>query len=237
MNKGSALRPRGEGGFVLDPRAHAVNHARSEFDDKEGVQDHDRFGQLFIDRVGVAAERVKGGDLDSRDESGPSFLEPVAVGLAAAARDQIQRPRPHLALGVSGVVDDSGDHPATGKPGMPPHVLVNTQRVDAFKPGRVTVFQGGRGRVVVPDGVPVHAEVPGNRRNGDCLLFHQVKGPVDGADGEFFAWADAGVFLGGGHHGAGAFPAPDDPFAPLQFHGIPLNGSVVDRHAAPGLGC
>lgn len=108
---------------------------------------------------------------------------------------------------------------------MPPDVFVDSQRVNALEPSRVPVFQGGQGCDVVSDGVPVHAEFPGDGGDGDILLFHHVEGPVARTGSEFFPWADAGMFLGAVYLGAGAFPAAEDPFAPVQHHRFSVDGA------------
>ena len=57
-------------GVLLDTAADLVHGLGGELDDVERVQHRDRLGQLVAQRVGVAAERVQGRDLDPATEAG-----------------------------------------------------------------------------------------------------------------------------------------------------------------------
>jgi hypothetical protein len=46
-------------GVLLDPSADVIGYSRFEFDDVEGIQDRDGFGQFVADRVRIAAEGIQ----------------------------------------------------------------------------------------------------------------------------------------------------------------------------------
>ena len=49
---------------LLDPATDLVDGGGAEFDDVERVEDRDGVGELVVDGVLVAVERVQGGDLN-----------------------------------------------------------------------------------------------------------------------------------------------------------------------------
>lgn len=59
---------------LLNAAADIVDHGHSQADDMERVDHGDGLRQFVADGVGVAAERVQGGDFDSLVKSGPCAL-------------------------------------------------------------------------------------------------------------------------------------------------------------------
>ena len=80
--------------LLLEPAAALVDGGGGEFDDVERVEDRDRVGELVVDGVLVAVERVERGFLHTVTELLSAGVEPVAVGLPGPARDQVQQPGP-----------------------------------------------------------------------------------------------------------------------------------------------
>jgi hypothetical protein len=66
--------------FLLDPAAGVLHRFQPEPDHVEGVEDGDRVGELVVDGVGVAAERVQGGDLHAAGEGLATTTKPTGVG-------------------------------------------------------------------------------------------------------------------------------------------------------------
>jgi len=79
---------------LLEAAAALVDGGGGELDDVERVEDRDRVGELVVDGVLVAVERVQRRFLDTVTEYLAAGVEPVAVGLAGPARDQVQQPGP-----------------------------------------------------------------------------------------------------------------------------------------------
>ena len=74
----------------------------------EGVEDRDGVLELVIDRVLVALERVQCGDLHAVAEALAALGEPVGVGLARAARDEVEEPGSDASVLVTAQVDHPG---------------------------------------------------------------------------------------------------------------------------------
>jgi len=94
---------------LLDPAADLVECGCAEFDDVEGVQHRDGVGELVVDGVLVAMERVQGGDLNPLAERVAAVSKPRLVGLTRAARDQVQQPDPEVSVLVTGEIDHAGE--------------------------------------------------------------------------------------------------------------------------------
>jgi hypothetical protein len=67
---------------LLDPAADLVDGRRAEFDDVEGVEHRDGVGELVVDGVLVAMERVQRGDLNPLAERVAAVTKPRLVGLS-----------------------------------------------------------------------------------------------------------------------------------------------------------
>lgn len=134
------------------------------------------------------------------------------------------------------MVDEAGQDTAAGEAGVLPDVFVDAQGGDALQALGVGQFELRQRLDVVPDRMPVDAELPGDRRDRDVLFLQLLVRPVAGAHGELFPWPDAVVFLGEGDHGALLFVAAEHALVPVQDHGRALGGNVVDGHRAPGVG-
>src|SRR5664280_1017369 len=86
---------------LLDPATDLVDGGGAEFDDVERVEDRDRVLELVVDGVLVTVERVQGRNLNVLAERVAAVLEPGLVGLAGAARDQVQQPGMEVSVPVS----------------------------------------------------------------------------------------------------------------------------------------
>jgi len=78
--------------LLLHPAPDLVHGLGAELDDVEGIKHRGGVFELFIDRVLVPMERVQRGYLHTGAESLGACGEPVHVGLAGTARDQVQQP-------------------------------------------------------------------------------------------------------------------------------------------------
>jgi len=85
------------GGGLVDPAADLIDRVRAEPDDVEGVHDRGGVGEVVIDGVLVAVERVQGRDLDGGAELLPALGQPVPVDLPGPAGHQV---RPAARAGV-----------------------------------------------------------------------------------------------------------------------------------------
>ena len=76
--------------------------------DVERIQHRDDVGELVIDGVAVAAERVQGGHLDPGAELLPAPAQPVGVDLPGPPGHQVQQPGPDADLPVRSSAAGSG---------------------------------------------------------------------------------------------------------------------------------
>jgi hypothetical protein len=100
----------------------------------------------------------------------------------------------------------------------PPDVFVHPQGAHPGQPvGRVqTMPCFGFDRV--PQGVPVHPQMAGQRRDGGVVVGQRVGGPADRPGGQLGPRRDQRMLLGEGHHRAGRLTATPHPLAP-HHHG------------------
>ena len=75
---------------LLDAATDLIDGLGGELHDMKRVQHGGRVGELVIDRVLVAAERVEGGDLDAFPERFTALDQPAGVHRAGAARHQVE---------------------------------------------------------------------------------------------------------------------------------------------------
>jgi hypothetical protein len=94
--------------LLLEPAAALVDGGGGEFDDVERVEDRAGVGELVVDGVLVAVERVQRRLFHTATELLSAGGEPVAVGLPGLACDQVQQPRPRPPVRLWGQVDHSG---------------------------------------------------------------------------------------------------------------------------------
>jgi hypothetical protein len=88
---------------LLDPPAALVDRVGAELDDLEGVEDRGRVGELVVDGVLVAVERIQRRDGDLLPERLAVFLEPVGVDLPPGpAGNQVEEPGPNASVLVTG---------------------------------------------------------------------------------------------------------------------------------------
>src|SRR5699024_9039947 len=105
--EGIALAPSVAEGLLLDPAADVVDCCRAELDDVEGVQHAGRIFELVIDRVLVSLEWVQRRDLDAFAERLAPLVQPVSVGLARSAGDEVAESGG--GVGSAGQVDHPGE--------------------------------------------------------------------------------------------------------------------------------
>jgi hypothetical protein len=77
--------------FLLDPAARLFHRPESEPDHMKGVQHGGGILQFVADCVGVAAERIQRRRPHPGGEPRAAARQPVGVGLAGAARHQVQQ--------------------------------------------------------------------------------------------------------------------------------------------------
>ena len=93
---------------LLDAAADLIDDLGAELHDVERVEHRGGVGELVVDGVLVAVERVQARHLDSPAERVTALLQPVGVGLPGPAGAQVQQPRPGPAVAVGGEVDHPG---------------------------------------------------------------------------------------------------------------------------------
>jgi len=164
---------------LLHPATDLIDHGGAELDHMEGVQHRDRVLELVVDGVLVAVERVQRRFLHTVTELLAALLEPVAVGLAGPARDQIQQPSPWLAIGGGGEVDHPGQLlRAASAVGdrfgghVMPHVLVDPEPGDPGEPGFVGGHRLQQRLDRCPDRVPSRPELSGESGDAGVLTTH-----------------------------------------------------------------
>src|SRR6188768_2725187 len=121
------------GDGLLDAAADLLDGLPAELDHMKGVENGDGVGELVVDGVLVAVERVQCRDLDSSPERVAAGLEPVGVSLAGAARDQVEQPRSNVSVLVTGQIDHPGQRPraTTALIDVMPQLLIHAQAGDA----------------------------------------------------------------------------------------------------------
>jgi hypothetical protein len=165
-------------GVLLDAAADLVDDLGAEPDHVEGVQHRDRVREAVTDRVGIPAKRVQGGSLHAVDELVGLGFQPGFVDRARAADDRVEEPGMQTSRLVTGQIDHDGDGPVDPDPRRPPNVLIDAQGPHALQLGRVAGARRGFDLDRIPAGVPVHAKMPGQRRDGGVVIAKRVGRPT-----------------------------------------------------------
>ena len=79
---------------------------------------------------------------------------------------------------VTGQIDHDGDGPVDPDPRRPPDVLVDSEGLHVLQPSRVTDPRLGFDLDRIPAGVPVHTQMPGQRRDGGVVVAERVGRPT-----------------------------------------------------------
>ena len=95
--------------LLLDSAPDVVDDLGAELEDVERVEYRDGVGELVVDGVLIAVERVRRRHLDPSAKRNTTLLEPVGVGIPEPARDQITGP----GSGASGLVTTQSTIPVS----------------------------------------------------------------------------------------------------------------------------
>ena len=179
-------------GLLLHPPAHVVHGGVGQAHGVE-VVDHDRrVGQVADRAVGVAPVRVQGHRLDTGEPTRLPSTEPGAHRLGRAPGHDVEQ------VAVLEVHEAGHEDRRVGRVGGQERRLVEPERRD----GAHAVGVVDQGRTVVPDrrhdGVPAHAERPGQRGDGGGVLAHPTARFRPGPAGERRPGGDGRVGLGPG---------------------------------------
>ena len=233
--EGVALAASVAEGLLLDPAADVIDCRAGELDDVERIQHAGGVLELVIDRVLVSLERVQRRDLDPLPEPFAPLVQPVAVGLAGSAGDEVEEPGG--GVGSAGQVDHPGELFRTAPAGVAvmPDVFVHAQDLHVLEPDRVVSGRGQDGADLSPEGVPGRAELPGQALDRRSLAPELTDGPPDRACAQQTARrTDLRVLLDERDHRANvlvtdpAALAPSDPHRPTR----PGRINHLDHHTA-----
>jgi hypothetical protein len=150
----------------------------------EGIEHGHRVREAVMNRVGIAAEWVQGGVIDALDEALGLILQPGLVDASGAAHDRIEQPSMQASSLVTGQINHDGDGPINPDPAGPPNMLIHPESLHTGQSVRIAGAGPGLELDRVPRGVPVHAEVPGQRRHRRVIVGQSVGRPPYGAHGE-----------------------------------------------------
>jgi hypothetical protein len=158
-------------------RRHRSTASPGQADDVEGIHHRHRVGQLL---AGGGLEPGEPVHRDHLHAVAPGFVavgEPGLERLLGAALDHVQQPGRPSAVTDPGQVDDHGDV-LVAAAGVPPHVLIDADDLDAVEPGRVVdqdALAFGQHRVV--GGAPRHPERFGRAGDGQVLHHDRLQRP------------------------------------------------------------
>jgi len=110
--------------------------------------------------------------------------------------------------------------------------LAKSERSDAGQPRGAP---RGLGLDRMPQGVPVHPQMPGQRRDGGVIVGQRIGRPPDCPAGQHRPRRDQLVLLRPGLDRAGGLGAAPDPFQPDQQHRDAEARRVRGPHAAPAV--
>ena len=170
-------------GGLLDSAADLVQRLAAKFDDVKCVESRGRLVEMVVDGVGVAAERVQGGDLHPGAELPAAACQPVPEHLPGAPRDQVQEPGAGASVLVTAQIHHPGEHRGAlvsrAVRGVVPHVLINAEGGDAVEAGLVASQLGQARLDHPPERVPGDTELAGQAFDGgvgaaDPRCLHRV---------------------------------------------------------------
>ncbi|CAM4110766.1 hypothetical protein HEMA109418_09415 [Helcobacillus massiliensis] len=176
-----ALAASAAEGLLLDPAADIIDRSPGELDDVERIQHAGGALELVIDRVLVSLERVQRRDLDPLAELIAPLVEPVSVGLAGSARDQVQQPG--SGVGPASQIDHPGEllRTAPARVTVMPDVFVHAQDLHVLEADRVIRGLDQDWPNLGPDRVPRRAKLPGQALDRRPLVAEQADRPPDRA--------------------------------------------------------
>lgn len=168
-------------GLLLDPAADVIDGRTGELDDMERVQHAGGVLELVIDRVLVSLEQVQRCDLDPLAELIAALVEPVSVGLAGSAGDEVKEPG--SAVGSSSQIDHPGEllRPAPARVPVMPDMFVHAQDLHVLEPGRVVRGLDQDRSNLGPERVPRRAELAGQALDRRPLAPEPADRPADSA--------------------------------------------------------
>ena len=166
---------------MLDPAADVIDGRTGELDDMERVQHAGGVLVLVIDRVLVSLERVQRCDLDLLAELIAALVEPVSVGLAGSAGDEVKEPG--SGVGSSSQIDHPGEllRPAPARVPVMPDMFVHAQDLHVLEPGRVVRGLDQDRSNLGPERVPRRAELAGQALDRRPLAPEPADRPADSA--------------------------------------------------------
>ena len=225
-------------GVLLDAAADLVHGLGGELHDMERVEHGGRVGELVVDRVLVATERIEGGDLDVGPERVAAGLQPVLVHRAGSARDQIEQPGPGASVLVTGQVDHAGQlfRATLDRADVVPDVLVDPEGGDAGEPGLI-LRRGGQDRPDRgPHRLPRRAELTGHPGHRAVLATDLMHRPPAGPCGEHGPrLGDLLVLLGEHPDRTRRLRTFPGPFPPPQLDRPAERRSIHQPHRAPAM--
>ena len=179
-----ALHPAPPEQVLLDSTPADIQRVAGETDHVERVHDGDRVGQFFRGGGLEPGEPVHRDHLDLLAPFLRTSGEPLLEYRFRASFNHVQQPgRPGLVPG-RGQVDDHGDV-LVAEPGVPPDMLVDTERGHALEAGRVideAPAALGEDRAV--RGMPGHPETGGGTGHGEMVDHDRFQRPPEPAAGD-----------------------------------------------------
>jgi hypothetical protein len=126
------------------PATDLVDRPAGQGDHMKRVKDGGGVGELVIDRVLVATQRIQRGDLDPSLEHLAALVEPRLVHGPRTSRDQIHEPGVDASVLVTSHVDHPGEFLGAALAGadVMPQVLIHPEGGD---PGEAGLVGGGAG--------------------------------------------------------------------------------------------
>ena len=128
---------------------------------------------------------------------------------------------------VTGQIDHDRGRPVGADPRRSPNVLVDTERGHLLESLWLSDACGGLDLDRVPAGVPVHAEVAGQRRHRGVVVAQRVGCPPHRAHRQDSPWRRQIMVLAERRGGAAVFSAPPDPLQPAHQRHPAEAGSIV----------
>lgn len=163
-------------------------------------------------------------------------LQPARARGPGAADHDVERPGVQDALLIAGQVDHPGHGPVgIPDPGGSPDVIVDAQDGHTLQAGRVTDSPCRLGLNGIPAGVPVHPQMPSDRRDGRVIEGQRVGGPPDRPRGEPGPRRRQVVDLAERPTGTGRLGAPPHPLDPSQRDRHPETRRVCHDMHPPGI--
>ena len=233
--EGVALAATVTEGLLLDPAADVIDRSAGEFDDVERIQHAGGVPELVIDRVPVSLERVQRRDLDSLAELIAALVEPVAVGLAGSAGDEVEEPSG--GVGTAGQVDHPSEllRAASTRVTVVPDMFVHAQDLHSLEPDQVVRGLDQDRSNLGPERVPARAELPGQALDRRSLAPELADRPADRAGAQQAPrGADLRILLDEGRHRADALETDPAALAPPDPHRPARPGRIdhFDHHSA-----